>query len=300
MSARNARQLCQNCLIGFLQTFRPLNLANEIEYILIDDNSDTEPGVVDLFLDFRARAQSPVSIFRFRQRRYYAWGCAYGFAKAKGDWVLFISHDMIVTPDYIRGVLNVAGLDESFGIVRGTSEYVDCFPQYQFIPPLPVRGLEDVMRFAAYVADYHGLSHAEDQLLTGDAMLIRRSVFDKIGSFDTRFPFGYFSDIDFGLRAQRAGFKMVCAKGAWLHHEGAGAYKNEAAVKQVTMQTIHAHRMEMVQQCYESFRKKWDESMPPRYPGAQQIDFAGLRQKAVGFELRQAFVPLEDPLVEVL
>ena len=31
--------------------------------------------------------------------------------------------------------------------------------------------------------------------------------------------FGYFGDIDYGVRAHLAGFKLVCAKGAWLFHE---------------------------------------------------------------------------------
>src|SRR5687768_17643973 len=48
-----------------------------------------------------------------------------------------------------------------------------------------------------------------------------------------------------GLRLQRAGFKMVCAKGAWLWHEGAGAYKDQAVQTGADAEVIHKKRMEV-------------------------------------------------------
>jgi GT2 family glycosyltransferase len=300
--ARNARPLTLNCLNSLLSTFRQLNWSSgDVEFILIDDNSDPEQMIVEAYKDFRRQTASQVTIVRFKERRYYGWGCAYGFSRAKGSAALFISYDMAITPDYIRTLTGVAALDESFGIVRGTSQYVDCFPQYQFVPPLPTRSLDDVVNFSAYVAKYHGMAHSEDPLLTGDAMLIKRSVFQKIGCFDTRFPFGYFSDIDFGLRALRAGFKMICAKGAWLHHEGAGAYKDESTTKKIDMSIVHAERMKKVDACYKVFRDKWDPSMPPDYSEVRDLSFPNIRNmpKAPVDEY-QPFVPTDDPLVEIL
>jgi GT2 family glycosyltransferase len=298
--ARNAKQFTSNCLSSLLYTFNKLGGNRDVEYILIDDNSDPEQGICDLFLQFRKQTPSPVKIVRFKQRRYYGWGCAYGFASAKGSSVLFVSYDMCLTPDYVRAVTNVASLDEKFGIIRGTSQYTDCFPQYQVANPLPARGLDDLASFAEFISRYHGVAHNEDFLLTGDAMLIKRSLFEKIGSFDTRFPFGYFSDIDFGIRCVRAGFKMVCARGAWLHHEGAGAYKDESATKNIDMKIVHAERMKKVQACYAAFRDKWDQTMSPNYDDVRDLTFPNVRAAKVNFEEFQPFVPLDDPLVELL
>jgi 2,4-dienoyl-CoA reductase-like NADH-dependent reductase (Old Yellow Enzyme family) len=47
---------------------------------------------------------------------------------------------------------------------------------------------------------------------------------------DLRF-FGYFGDVGFGLRAHLAGFKLVCAKGAWLWHRRAGHVMADAIKK---------------------------------------------------------------------
>ena len=88
---------------------------------------------------------------------------------------------MVVTPAYLRTLLAVAALDPSFGIVRGTSTYVDCFPQHVVKPPLPPRSAEDVFAFAEHVAGHHGLAWVEDGLLTGDSMLIRPAALAAVG-----------------------------------------------------------------------------------------------------------------------
>ncbi|MDP9173781.1 MAG: glycosyltransferase [Planctomycetota bacterium] len=298
VSARNLKQQASNCLAGLLESIRPLGIEQSVEYVLVDDASDAGSEIVPLFLDFRSHTKSKVQILRFRARQHYSRGLAYAFSAAHGDSLLFVSHDMVATPSYFRAILGVAALDSSIGLVRGTSPYVDCFPEH--VIPLPVRprGLTELFRFAEFVHDQYGLSFVEDRLLTGDSMLIKRGVIDKIGVFDPRY-FGYFGDIDFGLRLQRAGFKMVCAKGAWLLHEGAAYYKHldggvdfPGAVKD---------RMKVVQAAYEAFREKWGRFLPEIYPGTANIDFAKLREVPTpsGGEFQPA-MQMDHAIVEIL
>jgi hypothetical protein len=56
----------------------------------------------------------------------------------------------------------------------------------------------------------------------GAAMLIRRSVFERIGLFDERF-FVYLEDMDFCLRAQQAGFSLVFVPQAHVWHKGSAS-----------------------------------------------------------------------------
>jgi GT2 family glycosyltransferase len=185
---------------------------------------------------------------------------------------------MVITPYYLRTLLEVAELEPDFGIVRGTSDYVDCFPQHQVRPPLPIRGITDIFNFSKLVRTYEGLHCDDDDFLTGDAFLVKRVVLDRIGVMDSRY-FGYFGDIDFGLRAQRAGFRLGCAKGAWLRHVGAAYYKTEAARSGRAYAEVHAARMAVVQAAYAQFRAKWDPALPEQYPGVQHVEFAALRAR---------------------
>ena len=56
----------------------------------------------------------------------------------------------------------------------------------------------------------------------GVAMLIRRSVFERIGVFDERF-FIYLEDMDFCLRAQEAGFSLLFVPQTHVWHKGAAS-----------------------------------------------------------------------------
>jgi N-acetylglucosaminyl-diphospho-decaprenol L-rhamnosyltransferase len=295
LSVRNNSQQAANCLASIARAFAQLKAP--VEFILIDDNSDAQQGVPQLFEQFRQQLNGPkVTTMLFKQQQHYTRALAYGFSAARGRHVLFVSHDMLLTAEYVRTLMAVAASEPSFGLVRGTSPFVDCFPEHRIAPPLPLRNFEDLDAFARFVSDYHGLAVTEDRLLTGDSMLIRREVFDKIGVFDPRY-FGYFGDIDFGLRLQRAGFRMVCAKGAWLWHEGQGAYKDQAAKTGTDYQVIHQKRMEVVNAAYQAFRGKWDTSMPPNYGGTAQIDFDRMRTlpAPAGGEFQAAVTP--DPAI---
>jgi GT2 family glycosyltransferase len=59
----------------------------------------------------------------------------------------------------------------------------------------------------------------------GCVAFIRREVFDKIGPLDPAF-FNYFEDVDFALRAQRAGFFCVHIPEIKAEHYGGGAMVN--------------------------------------------------------------------------
>jgi GT2 family glycosyltransferase len=271
--ARNVRKSLENCLQSLQISVYKAGLDARVEYILVDDASDAGLEVAPAMVEFRGRTRAPVKILRFIARQHYSKAMAHALSVAAGDAVLFVSHDMIVPVSYLRTILAVAAMDKSFGIVRGTSTYVDCFPQHIIKPPMPPRSLDDIFDFSDFVARYYGLAFETDALLTGDSMLIQRAVLDKIGVFDSNY-YGYFGDIDFGLRAQRAGFKMVCAKGAWLLHEGAAFYKQQGVG--TDGRAVHDARMKVVNAAYMVFRDKWDTTLPPEYQTFAQIDYTAL------------------------
>jgi GT2 family glycosyltransferase len=298
MNARNLKTQVANCLVSLLESVARLRMEENVEYVLADDASDAGSEIAPLFLEMRQRTKAPVKVLRFKKRLHYTTGLANSFSAAAGDSILYVSHDMVVTPDYIRTLLAVSALDPSIGLVRGCSPYVDCFPEHQIPISPPPRNLHDILRFAASVAEQNGLAFVEDRLLTGDSMLIKSNALEKVGVFDSRY-FGYFGDIDFGLRLQRAGLKMVCAKGAWLLHEGAAYYRQQAAGQDYA--PIHEARMKVVREAYSVFRQKWDQSLPSAYQGTDRIDFAHLRTVAPpqGGEF-QARLPLDGEVVEQL
>ena len=58
----------------------------------------------------------------------------------------------------------------------------------------------------------------QPEFLTGCALLVHRSVFEKIGFFDEEF-FAYHEDIDFSYRAKDGGFELLCLPESIVWHK---------------------------------------------------------------------------------
>lgn len=273
MPARSGRAMTAACLKSLFYTLQPF--PGEVEVLLLDDASDPAYGLLEMYRQFADKLGRPVRSYRFIERQHYTGVFSFALARTTAPLVLFVSNDMQITPSFVREMLAVAALVPDAGTVRGSSQYTDSFPQHKVVPPLPMRDYEDILAFSAWVSSHQRLAWVEDHLFSGDAVLVRRALVDRIGVFDPDMV-GYYSDLDYGLRAQRAGFRLVCAKGAWLHHEGAGHVKDEAALGQIPFRNAHEARRILIQADYETFRAKWDPSLPPRHEGVF-FDFEALR-----------------------
>jgi GT2 family glycosyltransferase len=275
--ARNNAALTRACLSTAIQSIRLLDL--NVEFILIDDASDRSEGLIDLFQHFRRQApKQQFTLVRAKKQLHYTGVFSVGLHLAKLENVFFLSNDMQITPHFISAVLGVAALSRDFGIIRGTSEFTDSHPEHVVRPPDCVRSYNDFCTFSKAMFEINGLRFTEDQILSGDAILIKRAVLEQIGVMDMQF-FGYFGDIDFGLRCHLAGFKLICAKGAWLHHEGAGHVKSDAAKTKTAYSQLHQERMRLVEEAYQLFRKKWDTNLPATYGQVTTLKFFSVADK---------------------
>jgi len=270
--ARNGSDFTASCLGALLHALARLNLS--CEFILIDDASDPSEKLIDVFLKHRSQAKGhQTKIIRARKHQHYTGVFSAGLQLATRDLIFFISNDMFVTPSFLEALLLVSSLSRDFGIVRGTSNYVDSHPEHALAPPEFLKSYPDIDKFSREVFNNNGARYEEDKLLSGDAILLKRSLIERIGVLDLRF-FGYFGDVDFGMRAQLAGFKLVCAKGAWLFHQGAGHIKREFEKQQnVKFEDLHAKRMALVEVAYQEFRAKWNIASPATSAEMYSIDF---------------------------
>jgi GT2 family glycosyltransferase len=268
--ARNNALLTRECIAVAIQSLDLLHLT--CEFVLIDDASDRGEGILDLFKQFRANhPRHRFVIARTKTNVHYSGVFSLGLHLARLERIFFLSNDMLITPHFFTAVLGVAALDSKIGIVRGTSNHTDSHPEHTVPLPKAVSDYPDISAFSRAMFEIQGLTFVEDGMLSGDAVLIARSVVDRIGVMDLGF-FGYFGDVDFGMRAHLAGFKLVCAKGAWLWHEGAGHVKREAKVNQVDINEAWRGRLSTVDAAYQVFRQKWDPDLPATYSIRQSLE----------------------------
>jgi GT2 family glycosyltransferase len=242
------------------------------EFILIDDESPPAENILDVFRQHRTDAVGhEVKIIRSRKRQHYTGVFSIGLNHATRDPVFFISNDMIVTRTFLEALYLVAKRSPLIGIVRGTSNHTDSHPEHQVPLNPPPQAYPEVDAFSRNIFRQYGNGFVEDQLLSGDAILIQWPLIQRIGVLDLRF-FGYFGDIDYGLRAQLAGFKLVCAKGAWLFHQGGGHIWQEMALEKRRPDEVMARRLAMVDAAYQEFRRKWKIATPEHWGAGTDVD----------------------------
>lgn len=270
--ARNGQTYTDNCLTTTLHSVSRLNLR--CEFILIDDASEPDENIVEVFTRHRARSpQHAFKIVRCRERRHYSGVFSIGLNLATENEIFFISNDMMVTPSFIEMLRLISTFSRTYGIVRGTSNHTDSLPEHEVKPPAHPKDYTEVENFSRTRASLVGRQVVEDDVLSGDAILVKRALVDRIGFMDLRF-FGYFGDVDYGMRAQLAGFKLVCAKGAWLYHHGAGHVQRQVEKSAgAKFEELHRQRMTLVEMAYQQFRDKWNIATPEHYGANARLDY---------------------------
>ncbi len=295
--SHNDAATTRDCLASAVTALSALNLSGE--FVLIDDASDPAEGIAQVFKATRDGApQHRFRIVRARERLHYTGVFSLGLSLASAERVFFLSNDMVITPSFFAAVLGVAALSRDIGIVRGTSNYCDSHPEHTVAPPDFLRRYADVASFSKAIFEIQGLAFVEDAVLSGDAVLISRALIERIGVLDLGF-FGYFGDVDYGLRAHLAGFKLVCAKGAWLWHKGAGHVKAEAAAKKRDVSVLHSARMKLVDEAYRAFRAKWDSELPASYAALESLHLFPMAEKnaarvALKYELPAGVIAFDE------
>jgi len=122
------------------------------------------------------------------------------------DFVWLLNNDAVVTPDVLPSLVGLATSDPRLGIVS---------------PLICQEENPEIYQFAGAIKDFHhGLfidtidrevgrdwqaRLADRFLIFGTAMLIRRTLIERIGELDDRL-FAYHEDIDYSLRSLAAGF----------------------------------------------------------------------------------------------
>ena len=144
--------------------------------------------------------------------------------------VLLLNPDTVARPGAIRHLTEYLDANPAVGIVGASIENEMGQPESSaHSQPSPLRELEDAARFAPLSRWLSGSTTAwvpqkvphECEWVSGACMAIRRAVLDAIGPMDEGF-FLYFEEVEFCLRARRAGWRCwFVPEARVLHFEGA-------------------------------------------------------------------------------
>jgi GT2 family glycosyltransferase len=186
-----------------------------LEGVIFVDNASSDGSCEAVERRFPA-----VEVLRNAQNLGYGGGNNRGIARALergAEAVLVVNNDLTFEPGCLAALQRALASDPTLGVVgprvltRGSPTIWAAggvLTWRQNLTTLRGFGERDGPEFRRELdVDY----------LPGCALLVRREVFEKVGVFDDAY-FAYTEDVDFGLRASRAGLRSRCIGGVAAYH----------------------------------------------------------------------------------
>ena len=198
------------------------NVRIPYEIIVVDNQSDDETVAV-------LESLPGIRLFKSDRNLGFPAGSNLGLAAARGDVVWFLNNDTIVPPGSLERMVELLLGDEKIGIVGPVTSRIDGKQQipveYAFTPGVPLEDVSVVEEFAAKVArEYAGQTWRMIRLV-GFSMLMRKADLDRLGGFDERMGLGTFEDDSMSLKFVAAGYQLLVARDAFIHHIGSASFK---------------------------------------------------------------------------
>lgn len=255
----NQLEYTRQCLESVLKHTR-----EPYELVLVDNGSSD--GTLDYLEEIRRRRRSARTVvLRNETNHGYVAGCNQALEQIKGQYVVFLNNDTILTAGWLEGLVGrllrewpSAGL---VGPVSNGAMDAQCIrPDYTDLADLDVFAARRRQAFAGKMQAV--------QRLTGFCLLIRREVLERIGRLDERYGMGFFEDDDLCVRAREAGYRLLIALDVYVHHFG-----------NRTFQQLGLDTRQQLEANFELYRAKWGPEYiagyhlpPPPSPAAEGTD----------------------------
>ena len=187
-----------------------------LEIIVVDDASS------DASADHLARIGG-LKVIRNEHNLGFVGSCNSGAACARGEFVLFLNNDTVVTAGWLEALLRTFDEEPRAGLVGAKLVYPD--GRLQEAGGIVFRDGSgwNYGRFDDPADPRYGFRREADYC-SGAAILLRRELFERLGGFDTRYAPAYYEDTDLAFAVRAAGLKAFYEpRSTVVHFEGVSA-----------------------------------------------------------------------------
>lgn len=219
----NAGEQLRDCLCSIVQADK---IGFELERVVVVDNAST-----DRSLDGIEALALPLEVIRNTENRGFATACNQGAWGSNADYLSFLNPDtrlfahslsapirFMESPDNQRvGICGIQLINEAGAVARSCARFPTPGMFYAAMFGLDRR----LPRLGHFMREWDHASKREVDHVIGAFYLLRQPLFEALGGFDERF-FVYLEDLDFSLRARRAGWTSYYLASVSAFHKGGG------------------------------------------------------------------------------
>jgi GT2 family glycosyltransferase len=238
----------------------------EYEVVIVDNGSKAE--TVEWL-----RTLQDVRVIYNESNRGYAGGNNQAIAAARGEYVVLLNNDVVVTEGWLDGLLGAFDRIPGLGVSAPRSNRI---AGDQVTVDSDYANLEAMQAYAALRRRrFRGEGYLTDRAI-GLCLCIDRRVIQEIGGIDERFGAGNFEDDDFSLRGRGAGYRIFVCDDVFIHHFGSQTFAANNVDWSATMR-----------ENWKKFARKW--GFPETYPENGYVTTDVIRR---GFDRGLHYVPI--------
>lgn len=220
--------------------------------IVVIDNGSEDDSVASIRYSYPA-----VEVLALGQNAGCAGGRNLGLTYARSmdsDFVLFLDNDTTVDPRFLSHLIDGADADPSIGIISSkivlNSEPTVCWTAGGVVN---ANGTVDALHY------YTPSSEVPDSIsyvdwVPGCVLLVRRGVYESIGTFDDTY-FIYFEDIDWCVRARQRGYKIAVAPRSVVYHKV--SQSSGGVYSPIKLYYWSRNRLRFMHRQTKGFRRLW-------------------------------------------
>jgi GT2 family glycosyltransferase/predicted TPR repeat methyltransferase len=213
------------------------------ELIVVDNGSSD--GTVE-WLKKQAATDTRIRLIENSINKGFAAGCNQGIRAARGEYLLLLNNDTVVTPGWLSGLHEVLARYSDTGIVGPMTNSASGI---QVVADTGYASLSELPAWSAAFRENNRYRIIPQRRIVGFCMLFRQELIKKTGLLDESFGSGNYEDDDLCLRAELAGYRNLIAGDVFIHHEGGATFSGNCLDRG---EKNRANRI--------IFKQKWDPS----------------------------------------
>lgn len=197
-----------------IESIRKFTLKNSYEIIIIDNNSsdDTVRWL---------KEQKDIILIENSVNLGFPIACNQGIEIAKGDSILLLNNDTIVTENWLNNLNKALYSSDEIGAVGAITNSASNGQQIE----VKYNNIEEMLTFAANINKSISKDNWNYKIrLIGFCLLFKKKILEEVGVLDERFSPGNYEDDDISFRIIEKGYKLILCKNVFIHHFGGASF----------------------------------------------------------------------------